>query len=400
MINATFGSHASREDRVRGLLECALLSDSQGRIELEHNGNLEAATRNYNADALIEQLETLVERLPKREVQDHSATRNAADFVSHNFRSALAKARDNNLQSISDEEITATEAVILADGSRPTMLLSEGLPPLDHPLIGQWRNELTALADHISSTASSICRIEPTHGSAGDYFGTGFLFDESFGLVLTNQHVLEAILHRMSTLIERKHGKHKIHDGVFVDFSAEADTVERRRFKVVEAWATPIEGDDFSRLDIAVLRIEPVEPCDSLPKKLELETLIERGDGAMISFCTIGYPGPPANVTGTINGVDLSWVHRDLFGGRYGLKRIAPGKVHRAIGTIENDERSWIFGHDATTLGGASGSPIISWLDGNRAVGIHFAGAIGKSNYAHSLKAAYPFIQDYLKIIE
>ena len=50
-----------------------------------------------------------------------------------------------------------------------------------------------------------------------------------------------------------------------------------------------------------------------------------------------------------------------------------------------DDPRQWIFGHDATTLGGSSGSPIIAWKDGGGGFGIHFAGTSVDSNFAHAM---------------
>jgi hypothetical protein len=396
MIDEKFAGYSSRESKIRGLLENAMRGDDEGRNELESLGTLEAASQNYNADKIVERLEALADALPDHEIADRQATKKAADFVTQNFRSALEKARRRDLQSITDAEEASTEAVIIADGSRPTLLLQDGLPPLDHPLIGNWRDEFTGLSEHIVSAASAICRVEPLHGSAGNYFGTGFLIDSDQGLVLTNQHVLEALLRRASTLVERVGRNYRIYDGVFVDFAAEADIAERKRFQVVEARPTPIEGEDFDRLDVAVLTIEPMPDSPAMPSSIQIERNIERSDGSMISFCTIGYPGRPEFVIGEQDGVDFSWVHSDLFGGRYGLKRLAPGEVHRAIGTIEKDPKRWVFGHDGTTLGGASGSPVIAWLDGNRAMGIHFAGATGRSNFAHSLVAAQPHIPSLL----
>lgn len=388
MIPETGSDQNSRERRLRNLLEGIMRSDDEGKEALQNEGTLEAAARSFSADDIVDRLETLAERLPRHEMADPQATENAAQFVVQNLLSALEKVRRNDLQSIGEAEEASTEAVIIADGSRPTLLMQNGHVPLDHPFIGQWLDEFRGLAEPISMAASAICRVEPTRGSAGSYFGTGFLVDTEAGLVLTNQHVLEAFLRRASTLAERTGRDYRIYDGVFVDFGGEADILERKRFKVVEARPTPIDGNDFERLDIAILKIELLPDSPAMPAPIQVERTIERSDGAMVSFCTIGYPGPPEFALGEHDGVDFSWVHNALFGGRYGLKRIAPGKVHRAIGTVEDDHRHWVFGHNGTTLGGASGSPVIAWLDGNRAMGIHFAGSTGKSNYAHSLVAA------------
>ena len=75
-----------------------------------------------------------------------------------------------------------------------------------------------------------------------------------------------------------------------------------------------------------------------------------------------------------------------LFGGRYGVKRLAPGTVHRPLGSFAKDPQIWIFGHDATTLGGSSGSPILAWkCQGAGSFGLHFAGASIDTNCAHAV---------------
>ena len=172
-----------------------------------------------------------------------------------------------DLGSISEAELASFEAVVRADGSRPTLLLRDGQVPLDHPMIGDWRDVMEGCTSEIATVASAVCRVQPTGGSAGRYFGTGFLVDQDKGLVLTNQHVLEALLGRSSTLAERVGRNYRIHEGVFVEFGGEADSPETKLFKVVEARPTPVEGDGFARLDVSLLRIEPLSGSPALPPR-------------------------------------------------------------------------------------------------------------------------------------
>jgi len=47
-----------------------------------------------------------------------------------------------------------------------------------------------------------------------------------------------------------------------------------------------------------------------------------------------------------------------------------------------------VFGHDPTTLGGSSGSPVFNWLDAAPgSFGLHFAGASVDTNIAHAVAA-------------
>src|SRR5262249_30010924 len=110
--------------------------------------------------------------------------------------------------------------------------------------------------------------------------------------------------------------------------------------------------------------------------------------GNLMSQCIVGFPGPPAYTGGWHEGVDWTWINATLFGNRYGVKRLAPGTTHRPLGSLRGDRKPCVFGHDATTLGGSSGSPIFAWLDdAPAAFGLHFAGATVDTNYAHAFAA-------------
>jgi hypothetical protein len=88
------------------------------------------------------------------------------------------------------------------------------------------------------------------------------------------------------------------------------------------------------------------------------------------------------------DGVNCRKIYRALFGNLYGVKRFAPGTVHQPLGTLTGDTRNWVFGHDATTLGGSSGSPVVGFVDGKLAAfGLHFADASEFTNSAHAFSA-------------
>ena len=80
----------------------------------------------------------------------------------------------------------------------------------------------------------------------------------------------------------------------------------------------------------------------------------------------IGYPGQNSQIP------DPDAV-RNIFGDIYDVKRLAPGAVMRADETV--------IEHDASTLGGNSGSLVFS-LETGKAVGLHFAGSYTTANYA------------------
>ncbi|BCH23521.1 trypsin-like serine peptidase [Mesorhizobium sp. L-8-3] len=385
-------SNASVEERTRRLFSQIVRATRGGREALEATSSFEAAARNYDADQLIERLKRLPDRLPALDMADPQSTKDAAEAVSRFVKGGIEKVRRGDLGSVSEAELASLEAVVCADGSRPTLLLRDGQVPLDHPMIGDWHDVIGPLQEQIVTAASAVCRVQPAGGSSEVYFGTGFLVDRDEALVLTNQHVLGAVLARSSTKWERVGPDYRIYEGVFAEFGGEADRPESKLFKVVQARPTPAEG-----LDVSLLKLEAVPTSPDLPPALTLDMSSEKADGSLISLCAIGFPGPPGATFGLHSGVDFGWVHNQLFGGRYGLKRLAPGKVHRPISTVSNELKKWVFGHDLTTLRGSSGSPMIAWLDGGRAFGIHFSGVTAESNFAHSAFAARDVLQAFLE---
>ena len=56
-------------------------------------------------------------------------------------------------------------------------------------------------------------------------------------------------------------------------------------------------------------------------------------------------------------------------------------------GEVPDDPRGWILTHDASTLGGNSGSALVDYdADGRALLGLHFAGRQERQNWAHSLE--------------
>ena len=120
--------------------------------------------------------------------------------------------------------------------------------------------------------------------------------------------------------------------------------------------------------DMALLQVDGL-PTD---KMLRLavrspEELVNR------NIVAVGYPAPDPR-----NDVALQ---NKIFGGVYYVKRLHPGVVRaRAkVQSFENEVNAMT--HDASTLGGNSGSAIID-VDSGEVVALHFAGEYLKANYA------------------
>jgi hypothetical protein len=105
----------------------------------------------------------------------------------------------------------------------------------------------------------------------------------------------------------------------------------------------------------------------------------------------VGFPAQANPFFGTGDpdpGMETNEVMAKVFGMKFGVKKLAPGQVNELPGALAGDINNCVFSHDASTLGGNSGSCIVDFMrDGTRVIGLHFAGMSRKRNYAHSLAA-------------
>ena len=131
-----------------------------------------------------------------------------------------------------------------------------------------------------------------------------------------------------------------------------------------------------SQPDVAFLRVNRVSGGSPMPPPIPLAASASPGEIAI----TIGYPARDPDVP------DQELV-RQVFGDVYDKKRLAPGEILKVTdGEIE---------HDCSTLGGNSGSAVVSLATGE-ALGLHFAGLYMEANYAVSA----PKLRDLLNKLQ
>jgi len=373
-------------------------SDGQGEssADLSFESAADAAASLPPVSDVTDRLRDLLGRIPADEIVDSQAFDRAREALLSGTQAALSKAKSEGGKSLSRPERLALEAVIKTDGSRPSLMLRNNAVPEDHPMLGAWRDDVLGAGPQIARAAAAVGRVEPAR-SPVNYFGTAFVIDDQKHLVLTNRHVLEAMWQSLREFVNVRNGRFQFLDGAYVNFIAEVGATKRDLFKVVEGMFVGDDGPDLRRLDAAVLRIRPLTAAEATALNQSVSTIppqipiMDAPDGALgqlSSFCAIGFPGqipPLSQRRGVDLLVDWNWVASELMGGRHGVKRLAPGLVHRPMGTLPDDPAHWCFAHDATTLGGNSGSPILAWKDqGSPAFGLHFAGTSLAANYAHA----------------
>lgn len=368
--------------RVRSLLAARRRGAVVEGAELESAGD-----STLHADEVLARVDDVMRRVPEGDVADPREFRRALEIFLRQAGDSLRKVEADPGAPLDGNDAMALEAVIRADGTRPSLLVRGGAVDPNHPLAGDWRETLNTLPDAFRLRIAAVGRIEPAGATASNYFGTGWVVDSGKGLVLTNLHVLEAMWRRLPHAMLRTDTGFRILPGAaFIDFLSEAGSVASKRFPIVEARPSGVDGSGYARLDAAVLKLGDGDAGETLPDAIPVIADQNAAQGGMLSFCTVGYPGRPPYLAGTHEGVDWVWVNTTLFGGRYGVKRLAPGAVHRPLGSFANDPQIWILGHDATTLGGSSGSPILAWKSqGAGSFGLHFAGASIDTNCAHAV---------------
>ncbi|SDZ07287.1 Trypsin-like peptidase domain-containing protein [Lysobacter sp. yr284] len=320
---------------------------------------------------------------------DAAKWRAAREQLLTHARNGLVKLQRGDLQLAADEGC-AMEAVIISDGTRPSFLLCDGeIDPKD-PFIGPWDGNIaTAQALGIARLAAAVGRIQPQHGHASRYVGTGTLIDRDAGLILTNYHVIEQAQHNYGVAMTRDGDRLRVDGWLEIDFVGEACSLRSQRFRIVEVALPQGYGSTFAGIDAAVARIEPLPDSPALPDPAPLLSAEPAyATGAISSLALIGFPAQPALQDG--KDVDWNFVLRVLFGNRFGVKRLAPGHFTLPLGSHALDQGRRAIGHDATTFGGASGALVMSWLDDRTpSFALHFGGTTGASNYALSFAASH-----------
>lgn len=278
----------------------------------------------------------------------------------------------------------ALEALVLADGSRPAVLVRDDRVDPEDRSLGAWKSDLRGAGTILRDIARGCGRVTVTGEVGARCVGTAFAVAE--GLVATNRHVLQAVADPDGA------GGWVLRPGTAIDFGAEdGRDADPDRIHLPDhvtfAGPDPIGAEpDLALLDLALITLRD-EGGRAMPPPLPLSD-----DPAQIPagsrIAVMGHPAAPAR------GSEDEAVLFRLFRGRFDVKRLAPGLVTSGLGALEGDHcPPRCFGHDASTLGGNSGSCIVA-LDGTwDVVGLHFGGRQRVENFAHALAvigAAFP----------
>lgn len=250
------------------------------------------------------------------------------------------------------------EAIIHKKGRPVLNIRNDAFDPSDADT-ETWRNRLAQFQRPITSAIRSVGRIEVRNNPSLDWVGTGWRVAED--IIVTNRHVAQAFAHASDDGFVFAAA---FPDGVMaasIDFREEHEGAGPAEFELVEV----LHIEDHPGPDMAFLRIDwttGADPDDRAILSLVADPEVDQ------RIVVIGYP---AKDTRTRIPEDMD----RIFGDIYNVKRLAPGEVDAIFDRVSS------FAHDATTLGGNSGSVVLDMATGTP-VGLHFAGKEESANYA------------------
>jgi len=279
---------------------------------------------------------------------------------------------------------TALEALVKMTG-RPAIRLDDKPININDPNLQEWVGVLAMLQDALPMASQSVGRID----ADGVHQGTGFVVGP--GIVLTNRHVIEGFAAPLPSAL--KPDRWLLERDATINFSPNADD-PNRQFKIKDVLFSgpdPISGDpliNHNELDLALVAVETTNNVRrSLPDALNISATRVKAD-LNRKFFLIGYPAAPSSFPKDENGlyrVDVVQRIRQLFGMDYGVCYLSPGLVEKPVDSFDLASRPISFVHDATSLGGSSGSCLLSCDNALDVMGLHYGGDWLRANFAHDL---------------
>ncbi len=287
------------------------------------------------------------------------------------------------------------EAFVAVDGTRPALYVRDGTIDIGAPSLERSgmksvvEPKLAEIERQIRATGRILKGFER---HADEVFGSAWMLDG--GRIATAKHVLEFMAKPMGNAWF-------LNGSFFVDFAVEADRSPNLdhvfRIESID-FASPDLINlqvDPPNLDLAVLKLAPKDNVpfpDPIPLASDDATLLVEERPLVFN---VGHPGAPQGSwlveqeDGNPKTLARHILHA-LIGDKFGVKRFSPGMIIAKPGIFNGmgGHAGSVLLHDATTLGGSSGSSLMmEGQNGMVMAGLHFAGQFGTRNYAHWVPA-------------
>ena len=271
-------------------------------------------------------------------------------------------------KALNDEEMNPEEQdfleAIIVPGKRPVLDVIDGDISASPP---GWEF-LDDFRPLIRGILPSIGRVDVPELSPLPYAGTGFFVGE--GLLMTNRHVAELFVQGAGA------GKRYLRflSGLRPQFTPQYEVGDpdaspnQNQYEIIEALLV------HPHWDTALLRVQPIGDAQ-LPKALDLARHIPPnfGSGMLRHIIVVGYP--------MLDDRNDMAQQMNIFRQIFGRKRLMPGYLTG----FDNTKTKWnavlyAATHDASTLGGNSGSAIVDLVTG-QVLALHFGGRYLRKNY-------------------
>jgi len=270
------------------------------------------------------------------------------------INSGLQKLTQDRHEDMHPQELFALEAIVMPQNRPVVFVRGQSYDNVEHPWEALNGTDVKA---RISALFPSIGRVEVPNSPLVPYAGTGFVVGD--GLLMTNRHVAQLFSQGLGLTIRYQAGD------AAIDFKRQVDTPADDRTGYLQ-----VDGIEMIHpyWDMALLRVNSLSGVAPLHLSVKSpEELIGH------NIVAIGYPARDPRS-------DLDLQDR-IFARTYNVKRLQPGTIRprdqiQSFETLVN-----ALTHDASTLGGNSGTGIID-VDTGEVVALHFAGEYLKANYA------------------
>ncbi|RWI16741.1 hypothetical protein [Mesorhizobium sp.] len=223
---------SERLNRQRRIIAARAAIEEGGFLEstLEEAGAANEPLTQRGADATLDRVLGLAKEMPENEVRDKRAFATALRLLADHGNGALKTLVGED--TVDDTRVHSStsavlEAIIIADGSRPSFLIENSLPPERHPFMGTWQKKVAKALPALKPICDAIGRIQPRNGHAGFFIGTGCLVDAAKGVVLTNYHVLDDARSKFGILMSETKGTVRIDGWMEIDSSARRQVLPR-----------------------------------------------------------------------------------------------------------------------------------------------------------------------------
>ncbi len=292
----------------------------------------------------------LAERASRHELSTQLSLAFSSDAVAEH----LMKERTTAEHEAFFNSRRVSEAIILQVG-RPVLLVRDGL--IEKAALPEVEATLKNVRKALSKPIASVGRIELSDHDTYEWCGTGWRVEDDF--IITNRHVAQVFSLQQGRFFRFRINQAGKGVRARIDFREEYQEPNSEEFGIAEIlW---IAEDNDAAPDMAVLRVrkDPGLPAPILLAKKDAVASQQIG--------VVGYPARDSR-----NDAELmAQIFRDI----YDVKRFAPGTV------VTPGTDTWYLTHDASTLGGNSGSAVLDLASGD-ALGLHFGGSFRKTNYA------------------